>query len=136
MEDRSNHTFSEFSNRLLADNLKPVENRILDATLEQMNQKGYAGCTIREIAKKAKVTEPTIYQYFKNKDDLLFSAVERQAQHMVAFQCEQALGIAGGYNKLRKLVWAHLRYNDLYKEYITLVLLECRANSKFYSSRA
>jgi len=101
-----------------------------------MNQKGYAGCTIREIAKKAKVTEPTIYQYFKNKDDLLFSAVERQAQHMVAFQCEQALGIAGGYNKLRKLVWAHLRYNDLYKEYITLVLLECRANSKFYSSRA
>ncbi len=136
MENLRNPAFPEVSNRLAADNLKPVENRILDATLERMNQKGYAGCTIREIAKIAKVTEPTIYQYFKSKEDLLFSAVERQAQHMIAFQYEQTLGIAGAYNKLRKLVWAHLRYNDLYREYITLVLLECRANSKFYSSTA
>ena len=37
---------------------------------------------------------------------------------------------------MRKLVWAHLKFNDTNREYITLVLLECRSNVNFYKTKA
>jgi len=46
---------------------------ILDAAKRVFFAKGYSKATMDEIALQAKISKPTIYQYFKSKDDLFFS---------------------------------------------------------------
>ena len=114
----------------------PVEERILSVAAEIMNRKGFSESNISEIAAAAKIKDPIIYQYFKGKEDLLFAVVEDHMGKFLLYLDEQLQGISGAYNRLRKLIWAHLRYNDVNSEYITLVNLECRSNLKFYQTKA
>ena len=46
---------------------------ILEAAKKIFFAKGYAKATMDEIAFEAEISKPTIYQYFKSKDDLFFS---------------------------------------------------------------
>ncbi|HLZ18261.1 MAG TPA: TetR/AcrR family transcriptional regulator [Smithellaceae bacterium] len=46
---------------------------ILDAAKKVFAAKGYLKATMDEIALEAEVTKPTIYLYFKTKDDLFFT---------------------------------------------------------------
>jgi AcrR family transcriptional regulator len=47
--------------------------QILDAATRVFAEKGFAGATISDIAEKAGIAEGSIYNYFKNKNDLLVS---------------------------------------------------------------
>ncbi len=113
-----------------------VRERILSAACERINEKGFSGAGLKDIAAHAGLTEPTIYLHFQGKEDLLFSVVELQVLDSLSYLDDQLRGISGAHNKLRKLVMAHLRYNDLHKDYLRLVLLECRSNLTFYKSKA
>ncbi|MFC1825479.1 TetR/AcrR family transcriptional regulator [Thermodesulfobacteriota bacterium] len=115
---------------------KERKEKILNAAVKTMIRKGFSGCTMSDIAQASGLTEPTIYQYFKGKEDLLFSGIARQGVSGYSFYNEHLQGISGGYNKLRKLIWAHLRWSDLHQEYATLSFLECRTNHNFYKSGA
>jgi len=114
----------------------PARQRILDAASKIMNRKGFTQSSISEIALEAGVRDPVIYQHFKGKEDLLFSVVADHMDRFLLFLNDQLEALSGSYNKLRKLVWAHLRYNDVNREYITLVILECRSNPGFYQTKA
>lgn len=46
---------------------------ILDAASKVFFSKGYIKATVDEIALEAEISKPTVYQYFKTKDDLFFS---------------------------------------------------------------
>ncbi len=48
--------------------------RILLAAASLFANKGYAGTAVREIVAAAGVTKPTLYYYFKNKEDLYVRA--------------------------------------------------------------
>ena len=52
----------------------PVVDRILDSALEEFAEKGYAGATTKEIARKAKVNEVTLFRRVGSKK-ALFAAV-------------------------------------------------------------
>jgi TetR/AcrR family fatty acid metabolism transcriptional regulator len=117
-------------------NTSSTRDSILDSASKIMNRKGFADSSISEIAQDVGIKEPVIYQYFKGKEDLLFSIVENEMEKYHAFLRDQLQGIRGAYNKLRKLVWSHLRFNDVNREYITLVILECRSNANFYQTDA
>ena len=59
---------------------------ILDAATRVFAAKGFNGATIRDVARQADVADGTIYNYFKNKDALLFGIFDRlneteQRQH-------------------------------------------------------
>ena len=47
------------------------QKQILDAAARIFAEKGFAGTTIRDVARAAGVSEGSIYLYFKNKQDLL-----------------------------------------------------------------
>lgn len=115
---------------------KQTVERILTAASKIMNKNGFANSSMKEIAAAAEVTEPTLYQHFNGKEDLLFSIVEWQVEDSLLYLHEQFQGISGAHNILRKLIWAYLRYNDIQRDYINLVLLECRRNQNFYKSDA
>jgi len=48
-----------------------MANEILQAAARVFARRGFAGATVREVAEEADVAEGTIYNYFKNKEDLL-----------------------------------------------------------------
>ena len=50
---------------------------ILDAAQELMLSKGFAATSVDEICKKAKLTKGTFFHYFKSKEDLGKTALER-----------------------------------------------------------
>src|SRR5215471_20175922 len=54
-----------------------IEARILDRAIELFADFGYYGVTTRDLAKKAKVTEGSIYRLFKSKDNLFEQALGR-----------------------------------------------------------
>jgi len=109
---------------------------ILNAASTVMTRKGFESSRLNEIAQEAGVTEPTIYLHFKGKESLLFSIAEEHMARYLLFLDEHQQGISGAHNKLRKLVWAHLRYSDINREFMSMVLFDCRNNRNFYQSGA
>ncbi len=55
---------------------KDKKERILSAAEEIFANKGFLSATISDIAKQAEVAHGTIYEYFKNKEDLLHLVLE------------------------------------------------------------
>ncbi len=66
----------------------------------------------------------------------MFSVAEEHMARYLLFLNEHEQGIIGAHDKLRKLVWAHLRYSDIDTEFMRLVLFDCRNNRNFYESDA
>jgi len=110
--------------------------RILSAAEEIMSEKGLMASSISEIAAKAGVTDSVIYQYFKGKQDLLFSIPAERMKEVLTLLEEQLTGIQDVESRLSKMVWFHLRYNDTHRGYARLLLLECRSSIAFYSTPA
>jgi len=52
---------------------------LLDAAMEVLLEKGYAGTRVSEIARKAGVTSGAIYNHFASKTELLTAAIEEQS---------------------------------------------------------
>jgi len=111
-------------------------NQILNAAEEIMSEKGLQDSSIAEIAKKAGVTDSLIYNYFKGKEDLLFSIPGRRMKEVLENLNEQLQGIIDPMSKLSKMIWFHLQFNDTYRGYARLLLLECRSNRNFYEHQA
>ena len=109
--------------------------KILRAAQIIISEKGLKDSTITEIARKAGVVDSIIYHYFKNKEDLLFCALDAQMKTAVKELMFNFKGIIGSVSKLGKMVWHHLHANDYdqgdekIRKYLTL---ECRANKNFY----
>ena len=66
-----------------------VRNRIAKEALEEFEQKGYSGASIRSIAKKSHTSTGNIYKYFRSKEDLfdklIGSVYERLAGYIAQF---------------------------------------------------
>jgi AcrR family transcriptional regulator len=55
----------------------PTKEKILDAAITLVSQKGYLGATTREIARDAGVTELTLFRHFGSKEKLFEACLER-----------------------------------------------------------
>src|SRR6266496_2898308 len=47
-------------------------------------ERGYAGLTMRELAQKARVAVPTLYNLFGSKDAILLAELEASARHVAS----------------------------------------------------
>ena len=114
---------------------EPTRQRLLSAASRIMNLKGYSDSSVSEIASKAGVKDPVIYQYFKGKEDLLLSIPEIRFQEHLS-ELEEAFDIRDPVRKLRRFIQYHFRLylndRDFLKVYLILILL----NRRFYRSRA
>lgn len=54
-----------------------TKNKIMEASLELILEKGFSKFTLSEAALKLNVTKATIYWYFSSKDDLMRSIADR-----------------------------------------------------------
>lgn len=62
---------------LRAQRVDARRSQILDAAVHVFASKGFHRATIRDIAKRAKLADGTIYLYFKNKGDLVLAILNR-----------------------------------------------------------
>lgn len=60
---------------------KTTQQKLLDATLKLISEKGYLGATTREIAHEAEVTELTLFRHFGSKEKLF-----EEVLHSYVFQ--------------------------------------------------
>ena len=58
--------------------------RILDATLRQLEQHGVRRTTMDDIAQEAGLSRPTLYEYFPNKGAILSAASGRELDRFLA----------------------------------------------------
>lgn len=108
---------------------------LLDAAAETFREKGYHDTSIAEIAERAGVVEGTIYRYFATKRDLLVHVVERAYEEAIADFEVQLHGISGTRNRLRYLVWRHLKTIEEDPAIAKLVTYEIKVDPNYRSMR-
>ena len=57
-------------------------NKIIEQGFKLICEKGYYNTNTAEIAKKANVSTGIVYQYFKDKHDILIAGIEKYASHI------------------------------------------------------
>lgn len=64
-----------------AKRIERIRNEIMNSAIEIISKKGFKNTTTKEIASLADMAEGTLYNYFKNKDDILMSVAERYVSY-------------------------------------------------------
>jgi len=109
---------------------------ILTAALEIFAQRGYQKALVTEIARRAGVSEATIYKEFKDKEDLLHAIPEKIMPEATSELALHMQGIKGALNKFRKFIWFYLYFFETNKDWATVVLLQIRPNPTFIRTTA
>jgi TetR/AcrR family transcriptional regulator, fatty acid metabolism regulator protein len=108
--------------------------QIIQAAAEVFGASNFQNASISEIAQKANVAEGTLYQYFKNKEDLFFSIPAQKTEEF----CEEfnlhLQGIHDAFSKLRKLIWYYLYFFKMNPSYARALMLEMRVSKGFIKS--
>lgn len=108
---------------------------IFQAAEGVFSEKGYNQSTISEIARQAGVAEGTVYEYFKNKTDLLFSVPKlRFQEHLEALK--EVFEVRTPVRKLRRFIRHHFLLYTTKPDFLKMFLLNVQFNQLFYSSEA
>src|SRR4030043_1683384 len=109
---------------------------IIQAAIEVFSKNNFRNSSISEIAQKANVAEGTIYQYFKNKEDLFFSIPIEKTKDFCRELDLHLQGITGAFNKIRKFIWYYLYFFKTNPEYARTLMLEMRISKNFVKTKA
>lgn len=107
---------------------------IINAAMEVLADQGYYDATISGIAERAGVADATIYEHFKNKEDLLFSIPQEKMKEVLSLAELHLQGIKGALNKIRKFVWFYLWIFENNTDWASVVLLNLKTNRKFINT--
>lgn len=82
---------------------------ILTAAAQVFAEKGFHGATTRDIAQTADIAEGTIYNYFKNKEELLIAIIE----HFASLEAREEIMVHNVDRDIREFFIEH--FNDRMK---------------------
>ncbi len=102
--------------------INPTKNQILKVAQEILSKEGYVGTSLSNIAKKVGVTKPTIYHYFKNKEEL-FEEVLINVFNKLEFELKKVNKKESSLDKkLEKLSTTYLEFGIKNKDIFTTAL--------------
>lgn len=108
------------------------EHDILTAALAVFAERGYEGTAVAEIAERAGVVEGTVYKYFDSKRALLLKVIEQWYAGMVEDYTSDLAGINGARERLRFIIWRHLRTVHDNPQLCRLMFSEVRSEQDYY----
>ena len=121
-------------------NKAAARQRILARALELFQTRGFEATTTKEIAKRAKVAEGTVFNYFPTKDDIALYFFEQEVDHAIsAVRADSRLRKAPLEEKLFALVQHQLEFLAPHERFIGSSLVESlKPGSKLgpFSARA
>ncbi len=125
------------SRKIAKDIKNPMKYKaILKAAEKVFAAKGFNEARISDIAKKAGISESTIYQYFSTKEGLLFSIPAAKIQEYIEKNLELLEYIHGAANKLRTLIYRHICLYASDEDYANVVMLILKGNRNFLKTDA
>ncbi len=110
--------------------------QIIAAAERLFADRGFHETTIADISELSAVHEASIFQYLKNKENLLVSIPERHLKLTLEGISEHLQGMKGAGPKLRKVIWHQLRDFSLNRDYTSILLRDLRTLPAFYESPA
>lgn len=112
------------------------KDRIMEAALRIFAGKGFQEATIAEISREAEVSEPTVYEHFGTKEDLLFAIPEKITRESID-EMEKILDfIRGAEARVRAILRAYIRLYQSNPDYAALALLQLSPNRRFRQTPA
>jgi len=105
--------------------------RILDAAVAEIARHGYYQTTVAMIARRAGVADGTIYLYFKNKDELLFSIFDRAMGRFIRQGQAELPDEGGAEQKLRRIIQLHLSLVGADQDLAIITQVELRHSLHF-----
>ncbi len=114
---------------------KDKEARILAAAEKAFSRYGYNHAKVTDIAGMAHVAEGTIYEYFKNKEDLLLTIPARRFQDHLK-KMPETFHIKTPLRKLRRFMRYHFSLYLPNRDFLRVFLLDVQLNIRFYRSSA
>lgn len=110
--------------------------KILECATRIFAEKGFQDATIAEIARAARASEASVYDYFTTKENLLFSIpkVHMQALHeKLVFHLQL---VRGSLNKLHAILYLQLLYYKEHPEFTAVLMLILKHDRKFINTEA
>jgi AcrR family transcriptional regulator len=96
-----------------------AKKRIVTAALDLFQSKGFEATTTKQIAKRARLAEGTIFNYFETKEDIALHFMELEVDHAItAVRANPRLRKAPLEEKLFALVEAQLEFLEPYQAFI------------------
>jgi TetR/AcrR family fatty acid metabolism transcriptional regulator len=105
--------------------------RILDAAIAVIAEKGFHNSRVSEIAERANVADGTIYLYFKSKEQILMAALDSAFEAFLRRAKEDLAGANDAPSKLRTLARLHLRELSQNRNVAVVLQTELRQSAKF-----
>ena len=105
--------------------------RILDAAVEVIAERGYFNSPVSAIAARAGVADGTIYLYFKNKDDVLKTAIDVTYGKFHDQLEEQFRTVHDPKGQLEAIARLHLESAAVNRNMAILMQTEMRQSPKF-----
>ncbi len=122
-----------------AQNKEATRERIVTAALGLFGSKGFEAATIRQIARRARVAEGTVFNYFETKEDIALLFFEQEVDHAIAaVRKNPRLRRAPLEEKLFALIHAQIEFLAPYERFIGAAFVQAlRPTSKLaFSLRA
>jgi len=67
-----------------AQNREAIRSRIVSAALSLFQEKGFVATTTKAIARRARIAEGTVFNYFETKEDIALYFFELEVEHAIA----------------------------------------------------
>jgi TetR/AcrR family fatty acid metabolism transcriptional regulator len=107
--------------------------RILDAAVAVFAEKGFFVSRVSDIADRADVADGTVYLYFKNKDEILASAINTAFDGFMSRARTELEGIASPSERLRRLAYLHLQALGSNRNMAVVFQMELRQHTRSLS---
>lgn len=114
----------------------PRREQILKAAEKIFAEKGFHETTISDIARGAGLSEPTLYEYFASKEEILFTIPEEtscQLGELIDFHLKMAKGTVP---KLRAMIYILFWIHQTNPHYAAVSYLILKQSGRFSKSRA
>ena len=105
--------------------------QILQAAMKIFAHKGFHDATISDVAREAKVSDATIYEYFSSKEELLFS-IPGETTRKHKEETESILEfLRGAADKIRCIIHRYFWVFENNPDYASVTMLILKQNRKF-----
>ncbi len=96
---------------------------IIDEAIKIIHAEGYQSFSIRELAKKVKISEPAIYRHFLNKEDIILGILNRMLNfdHLLE---KEILTKKTAQNKIKHFVQFHFDFLEKNHEMTSILFAE------------
>jgi TetR/AcrR family fatty acid metabolism transcriptional regulator len=107
--------------------------RILEAAVAVFADKGFFNSRISDIADRADVADGTVYLYFKNKEEILMTAINTAFDAFMTHARTEIEKLPSPAERLRRLAFLHLDALGSNRNLAVVFQMELRQSTRFLS---